>query len=285
MQAKKIFSFFLFLGILCGSFTLKAQNPEYGICLLEFEAVRGKTSDSSEQVTQLLFGDAFKILKKSEDAAWVFIENAYDNYQGWIRIRASFQISAAYYEEYLRNSHPVAHDSKAQVLIGKQKIAVPMGSTLPFLDQEGYIRIEQTKYKFSGRTRNPAEKTDKSALIQTAKTYLGTPYLWGGKSQKGLDCSGFTQTVFKTHGLKILRDSYQQAEQGESIKFEEAQPGDLLFFQKTPGDFVKVTHVGIYLGEGKLIHAFDQVEIDQVDEKGIYRDGKYLRYLKLIKRY
>ena len=285
MQDKQLCKYFIIIYLLFSFLPSYGQNDEYGILLSEFLAVRGETSDSSERVTQLLFGDAFKIIKKSEDKSWVYIKNSYDNYEGWIQAKLATPITKEYFKEYTNARHPVCVDKNGIAAINKNKIAVPLGSTLPFYDQKGYIRVNQEKYKFSGKSRSMALKTGKAGIIRTAKTYLGAPYLWGGKSQKGLDCSGFTQTVFKTHGIKILRDSYQQAEQGKLIKFSEAKPGDLLFFQKTPGKDVRVSHVGIYLGNNQLIHAFDKVEVDQVDEKGIHRNGEYLRFLKFVRRY
>jgi len=111
-------------------------------------------------------------------------------------------------------------------------------------------------------------KLDKSTLVDTALLYLNTPYLWGGKTPFGIDCSGFTQMVYKLNGFKILRDASQQASQGEALSFiEESTPGDLAFFDNSEG---VITHVGIIMEDHHIIHAHGKVRIDLLDHSGIY---------------
>ncbi|HNC29596.1 MAG TPA: C40 family peptidase, partial [Cyclobacteriaceae bacterium] len=96
--------------------------------------------------------------------------------------------------------------------------------------------------------------------------YLNAPYLWGGKSPFGIDCSGFVQMVFKINGYKLQRDSAQQAKQGKNVSFQDMLPGDLMFFKNKENQIV---HVGIFMGDEKIIHASGKVRIDHVNEEGI----------------
>ena len=97
--------------------------------------------------------------------------------------------------------------------------------------------------------------------------YLNTPYLWGGKTPFGIDCSGFSQMVYKLNGYNLLRDAYQQATQGEILSFiEESEAGDLAFFDNEEG---KITHVGIIMNDNYIIHAHGKVRIDRLDHFGI----------------
>ena len=114
--------------------------------------------------------------------------------------------------------------------------------------------------------------------------YLNAPYLWGGRSPFGIDCSGFTQLVFKFAGIKLQRDAYQQGGQGSIINFiEEVQPGDLAFFSNDEGAII---HVGIMLKDNRIIHSSGKVRIDKIDHFGIYNaeTKKHSHLLKLIKR-
>jgi gamma-D-glutamyl-L-lysine dipeptidyl-peptidase len=274
----KLISFFICFLFACPLF---AQDTGYGICLREYIAVRAVTSDTAEQVTQLLFGDAFKITKKSTDKKWFYIQNSYDKYEGWIHNWQSDSISKAYFEDYEAKNHPVSADLHGSVVIGNKKVSVPMGSTLPFY-ATNYIKIGDSMYKFTGKTKNIAQKSDKATLLAVAKKYLKSPYLWGGKSPKGLDCSGFTQMVFKLNGYQLRRDSYQQVEQGKWVALKDAQPGDLIFFTTKQGEDARVTHVGIFLEKGKIIHSFKNVQIDAIDAKGNL--SQYKRYFKCLKR-
>ena len=125
---------------------------------------------------------------------------------------------------------------------------------------------------------------DKTKLIDTAILYLNTPYLWGGKTPFGIDCSGFVQMVYKLNGFNILRDASQQASQGDALSFiEESEPGDLAFFDNNEGDII---HVGIIMKDHKIIHAHGKVRIDLLDQSGIYNvDTKtHSHKLRVIKK-
>ena len=136
-------------------------------------------------------------------------------------------------------------------------------------------------YKFDGPTTTGF--TTKEKLVGNALIYLNTPYLWGGRSPFGIDCSGFTQVVYRLQGISLPRDAYQQAEIGTTLSFiEESEPGDLAFFDNNEG---KIIHVGIILENNHIIHASGKVRIDRIDQQGIFNKekGQHTHKLRLIK--
>ena len=129
-----------------------------------------------------------------------------------------------------------------------------------------------------------SEKLPKKEIIQKAFIFLNTPFLWGGKTPFGIDCSGFTQMVYKLCGYQLLRDAKKQATQGEVLSFiEESEPGDLAFFDNENGEII---HVGIILKEYHIIHAFGKVRIDTLDHSGIFNAElqKHTHKLRVIKK-
>jgi cell wall-associated NlpC family hydrolase len=158
-----------------------------------------------------------------------------------------------------------------------------MGSIIPISSTELFKMEEQ--FAFNGESKSIGLKRDVENLKNTAKKYLNAPYLWGGKSPFGIDCSGFTQIVFKIHHKKLLRDASQQATQGETVAFRSAAiGGDLAFFDNEDG---KIIHVGIMLNNHQIIHAAGKVRIDPIDDQGIFNPelGKYTHKLRIIKRF
>jgi cell wall-associated NlpC family hydrolase len=157
------------------------------------------------------------------------------------------------------------------------------GSNIPnTLDKFFYLR--DTKYKLEGETKRPAKDKFRSGVIDVAKFYLNAPYLWGGKSVFGIDCSGLSQMVFRQFGIKLRRDAYQQAEQGELVGFlQEAKAGDLAFFDNNEG---RINHVGIMMDNERIIHASGKVRIDAIDNQGIFNRelNRYTHKLRIIKR-
>jgi cell wall-associated NlpC family hydrolase len=120
--------------------------------------------------------------------------------------------------------------------------------------------------------------------VNDALLYLNAPYVWGGRTPFGIDCSGFVQMVYKMKKIKLLRDASQQASQGEVISLlGEAEPGDLAFFDDAEG---KITHVGLLIDRSHIIHCSGKVRIDVLDHEGIYNEAvqKYTHKLRLIRR-
>lgn len=250
----------------------------FGICNLAIVPLRFEPSDKSEQVSQLLFGEHFRIME--QNSKWTCIELAFDGYKGWIDNK-QFQLITESNFDILNNLPDVLSSDLIEYIYTpkNQLIPIPLGSSLAFLDNE---EINQSSFSFDGL--KVCGKKNKSELIKTAFMYLNAPYLWGGKSPFGIDCSGFTQMVYKLNGYKLLRDASEQANQGEPLSFiEESEPGDLAFFDNEEGNII---HVGIMMENNYIIHASGKVRIDRLDHLGIYNvdSGRHTHKLRVIKK-
>lgn len=246
---------------------------QYGVGHLNIVPVRLENSDKSEMVTQLLFGDHFKIIDKRKN--WVKIRIAFDQYEGWIDHQQYIEITEENYKQLDQQKNVLVadlveflHDQNHQlqlVSIGANLKALPL---LPF--------------QYDGKKME--KKLPKSELVKTALLYLNSPYLWGGKTPFGIDCSGFTQMVYKICGYTLKRDASQQATQGEALSFiEESEPGDLAFFDNAEGNII---HVGIIMENNYIIHAHGKVRVDRIDHSGIFNvdTNWYSHNLRVIKK-
>lgn len=233
-------------------------------------------------VTQLLFGDAIEILE--EKGNWCRIRVAWDKYECWVDRKQFVTVSKATFDNLRDNPAPVCTDLIQLITDKKTGNSFPIvfGSSLPFF-YNGEIRIEDHVFSFDGSLRPFEQEPTRSGIVETAFQFVNAPYLWGGKSPFGIDCSGFTQTVFKANGIQLKRDAWQQVEIGEPYSFmEEAQPGDLAFFDNEEG---KIIHVGIVAGDNHMIHASGKVRLDHYDHYGIFNQerGGYTHNLRIIK--
>ncbi|MEN2401726.1 C40 family peptidase [Flavobacterium sp. MC2016-06] len=250
----------------------------FGICNLAIVPVRSEPSDRSEIVTQLLFGEHIEILERQNQ--WARIKIQFDDYVGWVDSKQYQVISEANYkqlssEAIILNADLIDYITSTDNLL----LPIPLGASLSFLNNS---EINTSNFDFEG-TKTSGIKP-KSNLINTAFMYLNAPYLWGGKTPFGIDCSGFTQMVYKLNGYKIHRDASQQALEGEPLSFiEECEPGDLAFFDNEEGN---ITHVGIIMDNNYIIHASGKVRIDRLDHTGIYNPeiNKHTHKLRVIKR-
>ena len=253
-----------------------------GISRLSVIAVRAAAKDSAEIVTQLLFGDHYTVLEVAKDAKWLKIQIYFDDYEGWIDIKQFHFISDAYFDQINHSDYKICTDLTASILYQKNLLPVTIGAIIPISTNE-IFKIEE-HLGFNGEAKSLSARRDGEYLKNMAMKYLNAPYLWGGKSPFGLDCSGFTQMVFKICGYKLKRDASQQVLQGKAVeKLENALPGDLAFFRNTEK---KVIHVGILLENQTIIHASGKVKIDLIDENGIFiaEQNSYTHYLTDIRR-
>lgn len=251
---------------------------EYGICNLAVIPLRAEPDDRSEQVSQVLFGETFEITEWTE--RWVKIITSTDDYIGWIG-RLQFAMLGHIAYQGLKNVQPpltYRAVTQAWKIVDNSVIYLPAGSSLAFLEGTT-CKIGGDKFEIIG------EIGEREDIATTAKFFLNAPYLWGGRTHFGIDCSGYTQVVFKLNKIKIRRDASQQAEEGIKVNsLKEATLGDLAFFNNPEG---KITHVGILLGSEHIIHASGKVKIDEIDDDGIYSVGlkRHTHKLHSIKRF
>jgi hypothetical protein len=242
------------------------NNPiEYGVCRLSLVPVRKEPAHHAEQVTQLLFGEHYEVIEKSNDGKWLLIMLNYDQYSGWIDAKQHHEISLDYYNYMDQAEFKITTDLTSSLLYNKNPVAILMGSIIPISSSELFKMEEQ--FAFNGEAKNTGQKREFEFLKMVAQKYYNAPYLWGGRSPFGIDCSGFTQMVFKICGYRLSRDAWQQANQGKVItETDPSLPGDLAFFKNSEG---KIIHVGILLQQDKIIHASGRVRIDHLNEQGI----------------
>ncbi|OIQ38725.1 MAG: hydrolase Nlp/P60 [Bacteroidetes bacterium MedPE-SWsnd-G1] len=252
----------------------------YGICNLSIVSLRLEPSDQSELISQVLFGEYFKVLEKR--VHWSKIRLEFDNYEGWIDNKQYLEITKEQYDELSISEVKISNELINFISDSNQNlIPISLGSSLPFL-KNNFLKIGSTEFNYDGDVTVGIK--DKSKIIELAFMYLNTPYLWGGKTPFGIDCSGLTQMVYKLCGYKLLRGAAEQATQGEVLSFiEESEPGDLAFFDDKEGNIV---HVGLIMSDNYIIHAYGKVRIDRIDHSGIYNiDSKrHTHKLRVIKK-
>lgn len=242
--------------------------------------VRSEAAHRSEQISQLLFGETFTINDAKDE--WLKITCSWDNYEGWISASQCTYITDKDFTQVNNGNNGIAIDLASNVSSTATSIPVLAGSTLPGFDGMNF-KIGKEKFIYNGQALLQ-ENQNPAVLERIALRYLNAPYLWGGRSPFGIDCSGFTQVVFKFCGIPLKRDAYLQAEQGAAVNFiEETQTGDLAFFAN---DENRIVHVGIVLKDQRIIHASGKVRIDKLDHFGIYNTDlkKYTHQLKVLKR-
>lgn len=253
----------------------------YGISELAVVPVRRENKEQSEQLTQILFGETFQIIDMQKE--WSLVKLTYDGYEGWIN---SDTITHLHQDEYSYAENSKKHythklSTKIKNISNNEIINLSFGCTIPNLNLEtGIFKIRNKEYLYTDDLiKNPS--FDLTAL---AHQFLNAPYLWGGKNPWGIDCSGFTQLIFKVLNYKLPRDAKDQIKCGDIVNFiGDIKTGDLAFFDNSEGE---ITHVGIILNPNKIIHSSVKVRIDQIDQHGIFNKEKqkYTHKLRIVKR-
>ena len=235
----------------------------YGICKLSAIALRKEARHGSEMVSQLLYNELYTVLDKTQE--WVLIQTDLVRYQGWIQAKQYYEISE---EEYK------VLKSKKVYLTNK-----------PIVEYNGqFLSMGTPLYESHPDAVEMPSEFHPELMVDYAKMLLGAPYLWGGRTVMGIDCSGMVQLCARLAGLALLRDASQQIQEGELVYFlQETQPGDLAFFGEEDGH---ITHVGIVMGNEQIIHCSGQVRIDYLDQTGIFNKerNEHTHLLQAIKR-
>lgn len=237
------------------------MSDSKGTCLQTFIPMRSEPRSGAEMVSSLIFGESYNITERQKD--WLKIVTDFDQYEGWI--------SANCYEPFTSFSQLVDTDYIEAFAKG-EKIAIPCGGLIP--NSKKFTLHDKTfELKFNLKPNHHLPL--KLRLINTAKTLLNAPYLWGGRCYMGIDCSGFVQVVFKANAIDLPRDTKQQIKCGTGVSISEIQSGDLVFFKKPEGE--NVSHVGLMISDTDIIHASGRVRIDKLSKEGIVID-KQLAY-------
>lgn len=240
---------------------------KYGICPISVAPLRLETKDTSEMVSQVLYGEHFKIIEERKN--WAKIRLAQDSYEGWLDNKQLIEIESELYHNINDSEINYTKDLISHITHQNESLStITLGAQISTAHHLG------DSYQLESTT-NGAKKN----LINNALLLLNTPYLWGGRTPLGIDCSGFTQLIYRLSGFNLLRDASQQATQGDVLSFiEEAEEGDLAFFDNNEGN---ITHVGIIMKDNYIIHAHGKVRIDRLDQSGIFNVERYVHTHKL----
>lgn len=257
---------------------------EYSICSVSIMPMRSEPSDRSEMVSQVLFGELVEVLET--EGSWSHIRVLADDYEGFVDVKQLESIDLEEFERLYKSDMYYTLEP-VQIIEDKahaQAFFILQGSVLYNLSG-GKSIINGKTFSYDGRYVSSQVMKSRKNVIENALSYLNAPYLWGGKTSFGIDCSGFSQMVFRISGIGLLRDASQQATQGDIVNFiSDAYPGDLAFFDNEEG---RIIHVGILLGNNKIIHASGRVRIDSIDHQGIFNTElrRYTHKLRLIRSF
>lgn len=247
---------------------------DQGYCFVSISPVRAENRDQSEIVTQLLFGELVTVQEIA--APWAKISSLADGYEGWIDAKHIKKLTDKEVRRWMEGLDYVKDRERIlQTPWGKQWIAkgsfAPAETTSFNIGKDHFEWLEE-------------ETTTYEDLWTCAESYLNTPYLWGGKSPFGIDCSGYTQAVYRFFDINLPRDASQQVLDGAEVAFEDIERGDLAFFHNEKGN---ITHVGILDDEGHILHASGHVRRDLFTKDGIIHNesGSNTHKLSVIKRW
>ena len=257
---------------------------KFGISCLSIIPVRKEASERSEMTTQLLFGERFEVYENF--MGWNRVVLEYDGYEGWVDSKMITPLLERTYNKI--SSVPSAISTNIMSLVQSKLTSnymIVAGSSLPcWRPYKQEFSIGSEIFTVNGNVQYKTPANLRKFITQQALMYFNAPYLWGGRSPFGIDCSGLVQVIYKMAGIRLPRDAKDQVKQGVSLTFvEESLPGDLIFFDDEEGQIV---HVGIIWEKNKVIHASGKVRIDNVDQYGIFNidTKRYTHKMRVIKR-
>ena len=247
----------------------KALDQKHAFCLVSVSPLRKEPKDSAEMTSQLLFGEIVNI--HSILGPWVEVTTLLDDYKGFVDSKHLLPLSD-------QDTLNWQKTYTCQNTINKE-IATPWGKQ--FISCGSFIGSSPS-FKIGDYSFDCAAEAQELNRDIVLANLINTPYLWGGKSSFGIDCSGLSQLCFRLSGINLPRDAYQQAEIGKAIAFGNNQKNNLAFFENKNG---KIIHVGIIQENNNIIHASGRVRIDRLDETGIFNNemNQYTHFLSSIK--
>ena len=254
---------------------------EYAVITVPAAPIRRKPDHRKEMVSQLLFGESVRVLKSKGDL-WLKVRSLHDGYEGWMTNTMVSEVDEAIASSM---SCCVSMDLLSSIFVDNKVLHIPAGSSLPFFDEVTRNgKIGGTVYSLVGKWSRRDQQVLSPELLRTlTNPWLNAPYMWGGRTPLGVDCSGFVQVIYKMLGIDLPRDAWQQAQEGRSVKkFSEICPGDLAFFDNKED----IVHVGILMGDEQIIHSSGKVRMDRISKKHLVHSdtGKKGWRLNTIRR-
>jgi gamma-D-glutamyl-L-lysine dipeptidyl-peptidase len=277
-----------------------AEKP-LGIVTVSVAVQKTKPSHASELGNQLIMGMVVRILKK--EGGWYYVQSLDDRYLGWMETDHLAFVTQEQAQAFSRAPRAIVTSLFASVREQPSADAAPVsdlvvGNILTVTGQAGtwfMVQLPDGRKGFVAQAEAANYDTWKTSrsltpenIEKTARRFMGVPYLWGGTSAKGFDCSGFVKTVFRLNGFEPQRDADQQSNEGAPVgianDLAQLTKGDVLFFGPRPG-VTRITHTGIYLGEKLFIHCAGLVKVNSFDPASpIYSDSLLKRLVK-VRRY
>ncbi|TNE54583.1 MAG: hydrolase Nlp/P60 [Bacteroidetes bacterium] len=248
-------------------------------CRVNIAPLRSKAEDGAEMVSQLLFGEPVDVLEVASN--WTLVRSAIDGYEGWMDTKQLLPMSPKEWKRW-QDGLGMQGEFLLRITGGGMSQLISRGAYLPEeCDETFQMGTQNYLVEVVLDDSGSGEEDTFRALVFA---YEGSPYLWGGKSPFGIDCSGYTQQVYRSKGINLPRDASEQVLHGREIPFDELEFGDLAFFHNAGG---KVTHVGIVLDEGRIMHAHGWVRNDELRVEGIWNNDqqRLTHTLNCVKRF